>query len=378
MTTRSRNTIIFLIALAVGLTLLAIFVWPGAFPSLRSGIDASDPQPPTEGRLVEPERDEVASDLIGRPIYTYAVHALAFSDDSAYLALGAGDGGVMRVDLALLLAPTHDPENPPALRLAAHEDWAFAVAFLDDGTLVTGGGDNRVVLWDADLVEQRVFEQGGHTNDVHAVAVSPDQRRLYSAGDDRRLIAWDLDDASVIYDITPHDAQVPALRLSPDGAVIATGSRDDHVRLFDADSGDVLHTLDSHRDDVLDLAFSPDGTRLASASYDTTARVHDAATGELLETLLGSNSRQFAVAYSADGRHLAAGGESGKIVIYDTADGYAIAHRIRTDADVSRLAFSPDGRWLAAASSSGVVRLYDAQRFHLVETVRYEVVEEAE
>ncbi|XAM00671.1 WD40 repeat domain-containing protein [Phycisphaeraceae bacterium D3-23] len=374
---RTRIMIVLSIALGVALLLLGVFVWPGSL-GRSSHVDSSDPQPPTQGLQGGPARDEVASDLIGRPVYTYAVHALAFSDDSAYLALGAGDGGVMRIELALLLAHAQDPEHPSATRLAAHDDWAFAIAFLDDASIVTGGGDNRIVRWDADLQQQHVFEPGGHTNDVHAIAVAPDQRRMYSAGDDRRLIAWDLDDGSVVYDITPHDEQVPALELSPDGAVIATGSRDDHVRLFDAQSGGLLRTLDSHEGDVLDLAFSPDGEHLASVSYDTTVRVHEVRTGALIKTLRGSNSRQFAIAYSADGRYLAAGGESGKIVIYDAADGYSIAHRLRTDADISRLAFSPDGQWLAASSSSGAVMLYGAQTFTLVESMRYEVVEEEE
>ncbi|MFI4861725.1 MAG: WD40 repeat domain-containing protein [Phycisphaerales bacterium JB063] len=369
--------IVVLVLISVLGVIWLFLVRPGV---LRVGpvIVDNDPQPPTQGRLAGPQRDEVASDLIGRPIYTYAVHALAFSDDSAFLALGAGDGGVMRIDLAMLAANANDPMNPPASLLAAHDDWAFAIDFLEDGSIITGGGDNLLIHWDQGLQKRHTFDIGGHTNDVHALAVSPDQSRMYSAGDDHRLIAWDLRDGAVLYDIAPHEGPVPALVLSSDGAVIATGSRDDKVRLFDAQTGDLLHTLDPHDDDVLDLAFSPDGSWLASASYDTTVRIYEVETGGLIQTLRGSNSRQFAAAYSADGRYLAAGGESGKIVIYDASDDYAIVQRIRTDGDVSRLAFSPDGQWFASASSTGVVILYDAQMFEEIQTLRYEIVEDVE
>ena len=307
-----------------------------------------------------------AQDLeFGDDTFDTAVHALAFSPDSSWFAFGAGDGGV------ILMRDFAEGDRAVYAAITAHDSWAFSLIINDDGSLITGGGDNRVVMWDAQFQEDRVFKAGGHTNDVHAVVLSADGKTLYSVGDDRRLIAWSVADGSVVNDIEPHTEQVPVMRRSPDGRVLATGSRDDAIRLFRASDLGLIRTIDSHHNDILDLAFSPAGGLIASASYDTRVLVHDTQTGELRFTLDGHKDRVFAVAYHPDGATLATGGEDNDIILYDASNNYTQHKRIDTDADVSRLAYSPDGKWLAAASSNGDVHIYNSGTYEVAYRFQY-------
>ena len=75
-----------------------------------------------------------------------------------------------------------------------------------------------------------------------------------------------------------HADFVHAVAFSPDGKRIASASHDTKatVRVWDAVSGREVHALKGHTRWGASVTFSPDGKRLASASYDGTVKVWDA------------------------------------------------------------------------------------------------------
>jgi len=197
-------------------------------------------------------------------------------------------------------------------------------------------------------------------DDVHVVAVAPDQSRVYATGDDRRLVAWAPPSDAPLFDRLAHAEPVPAMRLSPDGQTLATGSRDNGVRLFDAATGELRARLSDHGDDVLDVAFSADGRHVASASYDATVQIHNVDSLSLLHVLEDGTRRVFATDYSPDGRWLATGDEGASLRLYGADGGYGLEHQADLSdrlPDISRVAFSPESESLAVSSSSGDVLL---------------------
>src|SRR5262245_24178013 len=61
----------------------------------------------------------------------------------------------------------------------------------------------------------------GHTASAHCLAFAPDGSRLYSGGDDGKVLAWDMEsfESEVVLDFAPHP--VEALAVSPDGTLLA-------------------------------------------------------------------------------------------------------------------------------------------------------------
>jgi WD40 repeat protein len=64
-----------------------------------------------------------------------------------------------------------------------------AGAVLPDGRVVSGGFDERVLVWDPSRPGADLVELGRHDGSVTAVAVLPDGR-VISGGSDKRVLIW--------------------------------------------------------------------------------------------------------------------------------------------------------------------------------------------
>ena len=67
-----------------------------------------------------------------------------------------------------------------------------SLAFSPDGkTLANAGEDSKVILWDIIKAEQKQALIG-HSSEVRSLAFSPDGRTLASGGTDGTVLLWDL------------------------------------------------------------------------------------------------------------------------------------------------------------------------------------------
>src|SRR5947209_2604086 len=84
---------------------------------------------------------------------------------------------------------------------------------------------------------------------------------------------------------TGHSDEVWAVAFSPDSKTLASGANDAMVKLWDVQSGKEKQTLSGHKYNVASVAFSPDGKTLATGSEDYTVKLWDVASGALKQTL---------------------------------------------------------------------------------------------
>jgi eukaryotic-like serine/threonine-protein kinase len=306
----------------------------------------------TSTRLTLSSRELAGSAAIGgRPVEmttiqaTAGVNAVAFSPDSAFLALACDEGRALVVDLSgrERVQVRHSPGSPHI------RDVAFSQA---GSRLATAAEDRTARIWDAVTGSQLV--QVTHTEAVLGVTFSPDGRLVATASQDKTARIWDAVTGSQLLQVA-HEKAVLGVRFSPDGRVLATGVLDGTARILDARTGKQLLQV-AHTGYVLAVAFSPDGKLLATGGFSCTVRIWDTATGSQLLQVVHHGAVE-EIVFSPDGRLLATASRDGTARVWDAATGSELLEIAHTGY-VLAVAFSPDGKLLATGSRDRTAQLW--------------------
>jgi WD40 repeat protein len=223
-----------------------------------------------------------------------------------------------------------------------------AIVFRDGRRFLTSGIDSTVRIWDiAHGAEIRTLTGTGARG---LVALSSDQQCILTASGENAIL-WDVESGEVVRTFEGHRAEIAAIALSPDNRFVFTGDVTGRTRLWDRATGEVVWDLKTHSDGVNGAAFTPDGRRVLTASNDNTVGQFDVATGEdLLEQTLKHGVAVTALAVSTDGRYAATNAADAKVRIWDLKRGRIAYELDDVPARVSNFSFSADGSKLVTVA----------------------------
>lgn len=278
-------------------------------------------------------------------------HSSAAMDAAgARVAIGTESGRIF--------AWTVDAPDASPVVLEGHAGPINALAFLEDGRLISGSSDASVRVWDlADPQSASVWS--GHTDEVHQllavggyvfaaaldgsivrwtiadgastplqghqgevlqIRAAPDGSRIVSVGADRRVRVWNVESPSDPLVLRGHDEPVHAAALGRNG-VLATGGEDRRIFLWDLSAehpDEAPRVLVGHEQSVTALAFTRDPEVLASSSNDQSVRLWRLDTDRQL-VLRGHDQVVSGLAVSSDGVHLVSAGYDGTLRIWPLA-----------------------------------------------------------
>jgi len=263
-------------------------------------------------RLVDPDSGRILTSVMaGAKIMVSAVNP-----KGNLLATAAG------TNVHLWDAKTGDLIRTVGDESNRHSDDVYALAFSPDGTtLASGSDDNRVILWSVATGAQKTALLG-HTHWVRGLAFSPNGRQLASASYDQTVSIWNTADGRLLHTLTGHTQSVRAVAFRSDGKMLATGGFEPAIRLWDPTTGKALQTLDPQTaGEVTALAFQPKGNLLASAGSGNTVNLWNTSTGTTLLTLEGHLLPVTALAFDPDGSRIATGSRDYTVRIWDTVTG---------------------------------------------------------
>jgi WD40 repeat protein/tetratricopeptide (TPR) repeat protein len=240
----------------------------------------------------------------------------------------------------------------------AHSNEVRAVAFSPDGkAILTGSDDNTAQVWDA-ATGLRVGSALEHQGAVWSVAFGPDGRSILTGSEDGTARLWDGAFGQPVG--RPLEYGNRGHMISLDGKTLLAIGRDGKARLWDVASGHVLGPpLELGSEEITAFASSPDGkTVLTGGGWDGTARLWDAATGRPLGQPMKHSASVSSVAFSPDGKTVLTGRVDNTARLWDAAtgrpEGAPIKHGGRG------VAFSPDGKTILTGSADSGARLWDA------------------
>lgn len=219
----------------------------------------------------------------------------------------------------------------------------------------------------------------GHTDDVRAVAFSPDGKTIASGSFDNTVILWNPQGRMLHPPLKGHEDGVMRVAFSPDGKLLASASTDGTVRLWDVESGRPVARLD-HPEEVYSVAIDRRGKILAASGKGGRIRLWniESIDKRRVETTLVHNEDMvglpagsvFTIAFSPDSRTLATGGLDGRIVLWDLGKRRKVDALVHVGQGVWSLAFSHDGKTVAAGTAGGQIHLWDVAQRKRAATLR--------
>ena len=154
-----------------------------------------------------------------------------------------------------------------------------------------------------------------HAGIVRAVVFHPKKEWIATAGDDKKIILWNIKGKKIKEWSSP--TEVYALAVGQNG-LLASGGADNKIYLWNTETKELTRTLSGHTDVLLALNFDGTGERLASASADKTARIWKIATpNEQPIVLTDHDDKVLDVAFSPDNSLLATAGKDSKIRLWN-------------------------------------------------------------
>lgn len=253
------------------------------------------------------------------------------------------------------------------LTLEGHTNDVYAVAVTPDGRwAVSGSWDGTLRVWDLENGQCLWILEG---EKVDALAVTPDGRRVVSGGSDPTLRVWDLESGTCLQTLEGHREAVLAVAVTGDGRRAVSGSWHGTLRVWDLKSGACLCTLKAHRGPVRVVAVTPDGQRAVSWSGegllpffgDYTVRVWDLESGECLHVLKGPRHSVNVVAVTPDGRRAVSGSRDGTLRAWDLESGECLQTLKGHRRSILAVAMTPDGRQAVSGASDRTLRVWDLE-----------------
>ena len=275
--------------------------------------------------------DTAAPRLLARAGGVYYPHYAAFSPDGRILVTGtSSNDGALTGPTRAVLWDVSAPRAPRKLAAILVWDGEGGIAFGPGGKTLALSWSNQVALFDLSdpARPRRLTVLTGHTQEVNAVAFSPDGRTLATGGDDNRILLWDTTNPAHVPPSTllaEDSAEVGALTFVHGGQSVLTADWDTQVSQWRVtNNAPTLAATLSDREDPADtvdaLAVSPDSRVLATAEYRQAVllwSIADPAHPVELARIATGAGPVSAVAFSPDGTLLAIGSWDGRLSLWD-------------------------------------------------------------
>ena len=215
--------------------------------------------------------------------------------DTNIIACGSGDAKISFWDL------TKDQQEPFETYQTDHSHYIKSVIKIGDKKLVTGGDDNKILVWDISDKKQSIEQLGEHDDHVNGLVLL-DPSRIASCSRDKTIKIWQI--APILSD--KEKKQQEASANSTPGTFTPV----------------LMKTLKGHTDSI-NAIVRLDEKRIVTSSDDKTVRIWDTVTGNEIRKLIGHEAAVNTLVKVNDNT-VASGSRDGVLKLWEISNGKAV------------------------------------------------------
>jgi WD40 repeat protein len=239
---------------------------------------------------------------------TEIIEVLSVSPDAGWLACG-GDNSVIK------MIPLKD--NNVGYELRGHTGIIKSLVFsFDNKYLYSASLDGKVLKWD---LTARTSKNVTTETQINSIDISSSGNFLAGVSKDGKVLVWNPEKASDIFRLPSTDGKViKTVRFKPNENTLAVGYLDGYVELWDISSRKRISEIKAHTAVVNDIRFNKTNgiSQMATASSDKTLKIWD--TSDLTTPPINFNDDVdfvLVIGFSPDGQLIVSGtyGENGPV-----------------------------------------------------------------
>ncbi|WP_017302866.1 serine/threonine-protein kinase [Spirulina subsalsa] len=311
-----------------------------------------------ESYLADPVSDDLR-DILNK-LLAESLNVRYASAQAVYQDLNPGKTLVVQVETTPISVPDVLNRITPRWQcvqtLEGHHSSVHSLAFLRGGKqLASAGADREILRWNLEQEHPQPLRCSGHRSIIDALVVHPQTGELISGSWDYTIRFWQ--DQQEVKRLEAHTGWIHTLAVSPDGTVLVSGSSDRTIKLWNLPTGELIRTL-QHESAIYAVAVSPDGQKLASGSGDRTIKIWNLHTGELLHHLTQHTDKVTTLAFSLSSQMLYSGSTDQTWKMWDGRTGQLIGSVTDSGNAITRLVLNRAGNLLITASEQGTLTLW--------------------
>jgi WD40 repeat protein len=172
--------------------------------------------------------------------------------------------------------------------LRGHNNNVHSVVISRSGSRLLSGSMEQIRIWEvATWTTMRVLESGSR---VVGLALSIDEKKVFSATEDGTICIWDADTGVLIKSTNTQTTPVSLTSFSPDGQLVSW-AYSGKVETRSIETGELVQIHSRGRPYVGDLALSPNGQHLAIGSMGDIITIRQVQTNILQQTVRGASRK---------------------------------------------------------------------------------------
>lgn len=194
---------------------------------------------------------------------------------------------------------------------------------------VTGGSDKILKLWTLSelkswynnndeetttttmmITPHAKISTKAHEKDINAVAISPNDRVIASASQDKTIKCWSASDLKLLGTCSGHKRGVWSVEFSPVDQCLVSSSGDKTIKIWSAKDFSCLKTFEGHEASVLKVCFATAGMQLVSAGADGLLKLWTIKTNECENTFDAHQDKIWALDVGPKGELMTGGADS--------------------------------------------------------------------